>query len=141
MMKKQRLTAIIITLILSVSAIPAMAGEVGLSVEFSDNEISAIRAYYRDHSSESVEKSNGKNGKNGKSGKSNKSLPPGIAMNLERGKALPPGIAKRSLPISLIEVLPAPPRGYERIELDGKVLLVEIATQVIHDVLEDLILH
>jgi Ni/Co efflux regulator RcnB len=137
-MKKQRLTATLFALICSLSAAPAMAGEVGLSVEFSDSEISEIRAYYRNHSSESVEKSNGKNGK---SGKGNKSLPPGIAMNLERGKALPPGIAKRSLPMDLIEVLPGPPRGYERIELDGKVLLVEIATQVIHDVLEDLILH
>ena len=115
-----------------------MAGDVGLSVEFSDSEVAAIRAYYRDHSGESAGKGNGKKSKNGKG---NKSLPPGIAMNLQRGKALPPGIAKQALPMGLIEVLPAPPRGFERIELAGKVLLVEIATQVIHDVLEDLILH
>ena len=30
---------------------------------------------------------------------------------------------------------------FERIEVAGKILLVEIATQVIHDVLEDVILH
>ena len=140
-MKKQWFTAILVALTLAISATPAVAGEVGLSVEFSDSEISAIRAYYRDHSGESTDQGNGNKGNKGKNGKGNKSLPPGIAMNLQRGKALPPGIAKQTLPIGLIEVLPAPPRGYERIELDGKVLLVEIATQVIHDVLEDLILH
>jgi Ni/Co efflux regulator RcnB len=37
-------------------------------------------------------------------------------------------------------VLPPPPRGYERVVLPGKVLLVEVATQVIHDVLEDVII-
>jgi Ni/Co efflux regulator RcnB len=34
-----------------------------------------------------------------------------------------------------------PPHGYERIIIDGKVLLVEIATHVIHDILTDVILH
>jgi len=37
-------------------------------------------------------------------------------------------------------LLPPAPRGFERIEIAGKILLVEIATQVIHDVLEDVIL-
>jgi hypothetical protein len=36
--------------------------------------------------------------------------------------------------------LPPAPSGFERIMVSGKVLLVEIATQVIHDVLEDVIL-
>ena len=67
-------------------------------------------------------------------------LPPGIAKNLQRGKPLPPGIAKQVLPSGLIAQLPPPPKGFERIEVAGKVLLVEIATQVIHDVLEDIIL-
>jgi Ni/Co efflux regulator RcnB len=44
------------------------------------------------------------------------------------------------LPTSLIDLLPPPPHGYKRVAIDGKVLLIEIATQVIHDVLEDLIL-
>ena len=77
---------------------------------------------------------------NGKKGKQGKSLPPGIARNLLRGKPLPPGIAKQALPAGLARVLPAPPKGYERVIVAGKVLLVEIATQVIHDVLEDIIL-
>ncbi len=111
----------------------AVPGEFGVSVVFTDNEISVIRAYYRDNTANNSNKGNGK-------GKGGKSLPPGIAKNLQRGKPLPPGIAKQVLPTSLIDLLPPPPHGYKRIAIDGKVLLIEIATQVIHDVLEDLIL-
>jgi Ni/Co efflux regulator RcnB len=121
-----------VSTIVTLSATLASAGEFGVSVVFTDNEISVIRAYYRDNTANYSNKGNGK-------GK--QSLPPGIAKNLQRGKSLPPGIAKQVLPISLIDLLPPPPRGYERFAIDGKVLLIEIATQVIHDVLEDLILH
>lgn len=138
-MKKQWFTAIFAALLLGFMPMFVAAGEVGISVEFSDKEISVISAYYRDHSTTYSQKGNGNKG-NGKN-KGQKSLPPGIAMNLQRGKSLPPGIAKQVLPTDLVGLLPAPPRGFERIEVDGKVLLVEIATQVIHDVLEDLILH
>jgi len=109
----------------------AMAGDVEFTVVFSDGEISLIRAWYREHGSANNER--GGRGRNG--------LPPGIARNLERGKALPPGIAKRYLPDDLRRSLPAPPDGYERIVVDGRVLLVEIATRVIHDVLTDVILN
>ena len=107
------------------------AGELSVQVVFGSNEIAIIHDYFRDHKSKH-NKNNGK-GKN--------SLPPGIAKNLERGKPLPPGIAKQSLPADLLSSLPNAPRGYERIIVGGKVLLVEIATQVIHDILEDAILH
>lgn len=110
-------------------AAPAAAGEVGLHVAFTDGEASIIRAYYRDQGTP----------RNGRK-KEKKGLPPGIAKNLRRGKQLPPGIAKQVLPIGLIDILPPPPHGFERVELFGKVLLVEVATQVIHDVLEDVIL-
>lgn len=38
-----------------------------------------------------------------------KPLPPGIAMNIQRGKPLPPGIAKRTLPRDLLVLLPRDP--------------------------------
>jgi hypothetical protein len=38
-----------------------------------------------------------------------------------------------------LAALPPAPHGYERIIAAGKVLLVEIATQVIHDILEDVV--
>ncbi len=107
---------------------PSYAGEIGIDVVFTDSEASIIRAYYRDH----VEPHHRKK-------KPNKGLPPGIAKNLQRGKRLPPGIAKQALPPGLIDRLPPPPNGFERIVLSGKVLLVEIATQAIHDVLDDIV--
>jgi hypothetical protein len=110
-------------------ATPAFAGEVGVDVVFTDGEASIIRAYYRDQAAP----------QNGKK-KNHGGFPPGIAKNLQRGKSLPPGIAKRALPTGLNGLLPPPPDGYERIVLSGKVLLVDIATQVIHDVLEDMVL-
>ena len=106
----------------------ALAGEIGVGVVFSDDEIRIISAWYRDHGG-TTHQGGGKSKQKG--------LPPGIEKNLARGKPLPPGIAKKQLPNGLVEALPAPPRGYERIVVDGRVLLVEIATQVIHDILMD----
>ena len=68
-----------------------------------------------------------------------KPLPPGIAKNLTRGKSLPPGIAKQQLPNELIQRLPPVRAGYERVIVDGRLLLVAVATQVIADVLSDAI--
>ncbi len=65
-------------------------------------------------------------------------LPPGIRRRLERGKALPPGIAKKTAPAELrsrVEV----PAGYEIVEVGLDVLLVEVATSIVHDVLMDVI--
>ena len=62
-------------------------------------------------------------------------MPPGLAMN---GK-MPPGIAKRLLPSGLISRLPPPPKGFERVIVDNDILLVNIATQIVHDVLTDVL--
>lgn len=62
------------------------------------------------------------------------SLPPGIAKNLARGKPLPPGIAKRFPPEDLRRRLPDYP-GCEVLIVDRDVLLVDLATRVIVDVL------
>lgn len=129
-MNKSAIYGLVTALLLTISA-PAVAGEVGVEVVFTDKEISAIRAYYHDHQAPHGSK---------KKGKGKKSLPPGIAKNLQRGKPLPPGIAKQVLPTGLVQALPPVPHGFERIVVSGKVLLVEIATQVIHDILEDVIL-
>lgn len=128
---KRLITAITISVLLAFGLPVAEASDIGVSVTFSDGDIRIISAWYSDHGS----KKNGKQGKDGRNG-----LPPGIAKNLTRGKSLPPGIAKQYLPEGLRRELPAPPAGYERIMVDGRILLVEIATQVIHDVLTDAIL-
>jgi hypothetical protein len=65
----------------------------------------------------------------------NSGLPPGIEKNLARGKPLPPGIAKQYLPSDLLVRLPTAPRGMEYVVVAGKLLLVEVATQVVREIL------
>jgi hypothetical protein len=59
----------------------------------------------------------------------------------KKNKGLPPGIAKQQLPQDLVRLLPPVRTGYERVVVDGRVLLVDIATQVIHDVLMEAVYH
>ena len=84
-------------------------GHVG--VVFSQDEVRVIRDYYEEEGATSR-------------GKGHK-------------KGLPPGIAKRSLPDDLERRLPRLPEGYERILVDGRVLIIEVATRVIRDILTD----
>lgn len=62
------------------------------------------------------------------------SLPPGIRKKVARGKSLPPGIAKR-FPDALAGQLRARP-GYEFRTVGADVVLVEIASGVIADVIK-----
>ncbi|TVP45762.1 MAG: hypothetical protein EA345_13815 [Halomonas sp.] len=62
-------------------------------------------------------------------------LPPGIQRNLERGKPLPPGIAKR-FDGQLASQLPQYP-GYEWERVGADVVLIEAATRIVVDVIND----
>jgi Ni/Co efflux regulator RcnB len=128
---KRTIPTILAALSILLGAPLAAVADVGVSVVFSDEEIRIIGAWYEEHDAGHDK---------GKSKHKGKGLPPGIARNLARGKPLPPGIAKQQLPDGLVHALPAPPRGYERMIVDGKVLLVDVATQVIHDILTDIVL-
>jgi Ni/Co efflux regulator RcnB len=108
-----------------------VADEIGIQVIFTDGEVAVIQGYYQRQDALSKHKHKHKK---------NKGLPPGIAKNLQRGKSLPPGIAKQYLPGDLQRALPPVPAGYERIVVDGKILLIEIATQVVRDVLTDIVI-
>jgi hypothetical protein len=65
-------------------------------------------------------------------------LPPGIAMNLQRGKPLPPGIARVFLPADLVSQLPAYP-GYEYLVAGKDVVLVNSTTGVVADILANVL--
>jgi hypothetical protein len=95
-----------------------------VSFTFTADHAAIVHAYY---GSESRGPGNGR----GRGG----GLPPGIEKNLARGKPLPPGIAKQYLPSDLVVRLPAAPRGTEYIVVAGKLLLVEIATQMVREIL------
>jgi hypothetical protein len=100
-----------------------------LEVSFSLKEKQLISSYFGGSGGGGGDQQ-GKGKKN--KGKGNQGIPPGLA---KKGGALPPGIAKRQLPGTLVAQLPPPPQGYERVIVDKDVLLVHVATQVVHDVL------
>jgi Ni/Co efflux regulator RcnB len=120
-----------------ISAMAAVLVMLGLSanaaadeaVVFTGKEIAIITEYYGGRSEPPPAR-----------GRKHKELPPGIARNLARGKPLPPGIAKQVLPDDLLARLPPPRDGHERVIIDGKVVLVEAATQVVRDVITGVIL-
>jgi hypothetical protein len=61
-------------------------------------------------------------------------LPPGIAMNVARGKRLPPGIAKK-LPQDALANLPRH-EGYEYAQVGRDIVLIEAATRLVVDIIE-----
>lgn len=97
------------------------AVQVQVQVEFSARERERIRVFFEEHRPEDV-----------------KPIPPGTRKNLARGKPMPPGIAKQTLPPDLLQTLPERD-GYEVVRVGWDVLLVEVATGIIHDVLMDVI--
>ena len=103
---------------------PVPATTQTLTFSFTADDAAIVRAYY------SEESRGAGNGRGRSSG-----LPPGIEKNLARGKPLPPGIAKQYLPSDLIVRLSPAPRGMEYVVIAGKLLLVEVATQVVREIL------
>jgi hypothetical protein len=67
-----------------------------------------------------------------------KPLPPGIRMKIARGGAMPPGIAKQVLPGGLRRQLP-PRTDYDYRVAGTDVVLVETATEVIVDIIRDVL--
>ncbi|MCR9070147.1 MAG: anti-virulence regulator CigR family protein [Alphaproteobacteria bacterium] len=65
-------------------------------------------------------------------------LPPGIAKNLARGKPLPPGIAKKTVPGALAGQLSIP-KGYELQTVGANVMLVQIGTRIVADIIKDVL--
>ena len=66
-----------------------------------------------------------------------KRLPPGFARQLERKGKLSPGLAKRELPRRLDNHLPDPWPGTERKIVGNDVVLLEKGTDLIFDILRD----
>ena len=116
----------------------------GVEGAFNELEKQMIRKYFKeneyvryvDDDDSYSQKHKGKSKNKGK----NKGLPPGIAKNLQRGKPLPPGIAKRNLPPGLESSLPGKHDGYETLIVGDDVVLVEIDTGKIADIITDAVL-
>ena len=123
-------------------AVKAVA-KAGVSAAFNELEKQTIYKYFGEHQEayhehEVVEDEG--DGRGGKSKLKKKGLPPGIAKKLARGGTMPPGIAKQYLPNDLDRQLPPVPQGYERSIVGNDVLLVEINTGKIADIITDAVL-
>lgn len=118
----------------------------GVRGAFNEAERQLIKKYFGDNpyvhydDEHSHKHKDQKNKDHGKSKNKDKGLPPGIAKNLERGKPLPPGIAKRNLPHDLKRALPDIHDGYESVIVGNDVVLVEIDTGKIADIITDAVL-
>ena len=137
----RNVTTVILLGFLMLSVAPVYADDgggavlrAGVHAAFHEFERQMIYKYFKGHVYEPVvyEERGGPPKKKG--------LPPGIQKKLARGGTLPPGIAKQHLPDGLIKQLPAVPHGYERRIVGNDVLLVEINTGVIADIITDAIL-
>ena len=66
-------------------------------------------------------------------------LPPGLQRQLQRNGTLPPGLQKRvqPLPLALEQQLPPIMVGMRRVVLSGNVILVEVSTSRIMDLIRD----
>ena len=67
-------------------------------------------------------------------------LPPGLARHVQHHGTLPPGIQKRNLPDDLRALLPNVASGQDRVIVDDDVVLIEQATGLILDVIENVII-
>lgn len=65
-------------------------------------------------------------------------LPPGLAKQLEKNGTLPPGLAKRGLPNDLQSLLPRR-IGQKFVIVDNDVVLIQAATNLVLDVLENVL--
>lgn len=66
--------------------------------------------------------------------KNNGCLPPGQAKrNWASGQHLPPDLAYHDVPRPLYDVLSPPPYGYRYVQVYGDVLLIEVATRLVID--------
>ncbi|MDH5749741.1 MAG: RcnB family protein [Rhodospirillales bacterium] len=87
----------------------------------------------------------GKKAKNGRGKGKHKNkgrnggLPPGLQKQLARNGTLPPGLAKKELPPGLSRELGPPPPGTQRYIVNNDVVLIQEATNLILDVITDVL--
>ncbi|TNF96009.1 MAG: hypothetical protein EP297_10990 [Gammaproteobacteria bacterium] len=118
-----------------------------INATFSEKERQTISEYFNKHSTETEDEPKKQKKSKGK-GKSKglppglarkEHLPPGLEKQLQRNGTLPPGLAKRDLPADLTSSLPPVQDGMERVIADSHVVLVEKASGIIRDIIEDIV--
>ena len=115
---------------------------------FSDLERRVIREVLGAAGAKDVETGKGKRGKKAKGSGGGPpgvaqrgSLPPGLQRQLQRNGRLPPGLQKKAFPADLRFRLPAPLQGTERLIIGSDAVLIDRATNVILDIMRDVIVN
>ncbi len=115
---------------------------------FTELEKQTIERYYRDRYGKKIDDEEKEKKPKGKKGDGQgkglppglakrDTLPPGLAQQLQRNGHLPPGLEKRDIPDDLRSLLPRRLPGQKRVIVDNDVLLIEEATGLILDILEN----
>jgi hypothetical protein len=112
---------------------PAAADERKRPARFLPDERRTIEEYFRRHArpSKGLPPGLAKRG----------SLPPGLQKQLDKNGQLPPGLQKRlsPLPVDLSRRLPRLPDYWERVILEGDVILIDRRTHRVLDIIEDVV--
>lgn len=116
-----------------------------INAAFSAKDAKIIRDYYAtldedNHEQDHKKAKKNKNEKGMPPGLAKRDhLPPGLQKHLERHGTLPPGLEKKRFPDTLDKKLSRVPKGYERIIVGNDAVLVDERTQVIVDILTDVL--
>ena len=114
-----------------------VTAEEAVGIVFSEIEKRVIRDYYAKQTEAAGGKDKSKKMPPGLAKRDE--LPPGLQQQIVRNGTLPPGLAKRDLPSDLVLELPATKKGTERKIVGSDVVLIQTATGIILDVLENVV--
>ncbi|MCB2102692.1 MAG: hypothetical protein KDE22_17575 [Rhodobacterales bacterium] len=145
--------ALVALLAVPTAARAQSTGDVLRDILFTEVERRVITEYYHEVSVPDRPDDRGKGkdkgpkakGNKGQKDKGGKGMPPGLAKRdrlppgLAKRQTLPPGLAKRDLPPDLRHDLPPPRPGTQRVIVDRNVVLIERATGLVLDILEDVV--
>lgn len=122
---------------------PLVTPHVAAHIIFDARQRHIIEDYYRSHRMDYGDddiyedrrgKHKNKKGKHWEKGRGkHRGMPPGLA---KKGGRLPPGLQKRAFPRDLESRLPPPPPNAERVIINNQILLLEIGTHLVLDVIE-----
>ncbi len=86
-------------------------------------------------------KDKGRGRAKGKGRNKNKGMPPGLARQIKKHGQLPPGLEKKRLPRHIEAKLPPVRKGTERLVAGNDVVLMDIVTGVVLDIISEVIVH
>jgi len=105
--------------------------DVVVEFRFGDRHRTASRDYFRQHYSDT-------RCPPGLAKKRNGCMPPGLAKKWSMGRPLPRDVIFHDLPHALLEQFGAPPPRHRYVRVDSDILLIEMGTGIVLDVIENL---